>query len=85
MTRYLITTSNCHACEQMKHKLKRHGIEYILLDYNRNDAQELINKYALRPVIRGFPFFFRLNGRDMVVEHFSGHIRYTEMFLRRVE
>ena len=85
MTRYLITTSNCHACEQMKAKLKRHMIEHTVLDYNRSEAQELIAKYALRPVIRGFPFFFRVNGNGYIVEHFSGHIRDTEMFLRRVE
>ena len=85
MTRYLITTSNCHACEQMKAKLKRHMIEHTVLDYNRSEAQELIAKYALRPVIRGFPVFVKINGSNVVVDCFSGHIRDTEMFLRRVE
>lgn len=85
MTRYLITTSNCHACEQMKAKLKRHGVEYTPLDYNRSEAQELINKYALRSVIRGFPAFVKINGRDMVMDCFSGHIPNTEEFLRRVK
>jgi glutaredoxin len=74
MTNYIITTSNCHACEVLKNKMKRNGIPFKAIDFNSNDAKDLISKYKLMPAIRGFPFFFKVNGSDKVLNCFCGFV-----------
>lgn len=68
-------SKTCGPCKTIDENLKKANIEYVAIDVEDDNNEELVDKYS----IRGIPTLIKLDDKDEVIAKHTGYMSIEQL------